>query len=190
MTVINRFLTQYEYIPCYWFYEKPERHPHFTSLTPSVVVLHCGWKRADLAGYMADPRTTQDDKYATLCPDKKWRRQVSVHFAWEPKREDFVQMLPLDVTGWHVGTAKWQGMRVQAVSYGIEGPGPVEKKRDDKEMGAWQRLLIAMKLNEPSLATIIGHLSLTKDRLDPGPFFKWDYMINIGYSNVVLPFDQ
>lgn len=185
--MVSLFLTQYVYKPCYWFVERPGRHPEF-SLPPRMVVLHCGWRRADLCGYMERPFTDSTDKYATRGRDGKWRRQVSIHFAWDPGQNDFVQMLPLNRTAWHVGSVKWAPAEafvdrgyVQAVSYGIEGPGPWDRDRDDVEMGAWIRLLTALHVNDPGLSLVVGHQSLTPGRLDPGPGFKWHLIENLGY---------
>jgi hypothetical protein len=190
MTIIQNHLSQYPYIPCYWFISRSTRHPLFVGGDPKIVVCHCGSSREDLNGYMDNPETDSNDKLGVKCPGGRYRRQVSIHFAWSPSRHEFVQKLPLNRCAWHVGDVHWQGFRVQDLSYGIEGPGPWDRTRGAEEMDAWIRLLTALKLNAPGLEYIVGHQSLDSNKKDPGPGFDWGLVAKalepIGYT-VVTP---
>lgn len=173
--MIEAFLTQYSYSPCFWF--RTRRQRHFAMTEARIVVLHCGSTAPDLDRYLSNPLTDETDKLGFKCPDGEYRRQVSAHFGWSPTANDFVQKLPLNRRGWHVGDVMWRDCHVQNFSIGIEGPGPYNRNRHGDEMDAWIRLLVALKLNAPELEVIVGHQTLTASKKDPGPKFEWGRVV-------------
>jgi hypothetical protein len=181
MAPIQPYLGSYLYKPCYWFNMSPGRHPIFAEDGADTVVLHCGGTGSNMANYFLNPCTNRDDPLGTLCADGKYRRQVSIHFAWDDKLKDFVQMLPLTRSAWQVGDAKYKGRRVQDHSIGIEGPGPATRDRSKLEREKWFTLLLTLKFNDPTLSLLITHARLSKDRQDPGQNLDWELYTSIPY---------
>jgi N-acetyl-anhydromuramyl-L-alanine amidase AmpD len=139
---------------------------------PRLIVLHSGDKRASVAEYL-------------LAPDAP----VSAHFAWSTGAGGLVQMVPLDREAMHAGCGtavkcsyhrrgecmggRYDGQRINAISWGIELPGPWDQQRDESQHRQLMALLSELTMRAP-IEVIAAHSALCKNRRDPGPGLDWD----------------
>lgn len=161
--------------PAWWLGAlKPWGHRDRRFTAPRLLVIHCGSKRADLAGYLADPTEPEpEDPHADgapiLCHDGKWRRQVATHGAWDPRTNRLVQMVGLELEAWGTGTAPWNGMPVaQRVAVHVELPGPPTQDRRGVQTEELQRFARASAEAQPSITHWVRHSDLDHRKRDPG----------------------
>lgn len=143
---------------------------------PRVLVVHCGDRRPDLAGYLANPidRAPPDptDPPAGLshCKDGKWRRMVATHGAWAPELQQIVQMVPLDLEAWGTGSSLWRRSVCQRMALHVELSGPpTQDPRAAVELAELRRFAIGAKELCPTLEWWITHAQIDPEKTDPGP---------------------
>lgn len=147
---------------------------------PRLIVLHSGDRYPGVAEYFRSPGT----------------RRVSAHFAWSNTWRGLVQMVPLDREAMHAGcggrakcihhrecTGRYEGQRVNAISWGIELPGPWDQHRDEDQMRELMALLSELRQQAP-IEAIAAHSAICLQRRDPGPGLDWERLKGLGLEVV------
>jgi N-acetyl-anhydromuramyl-L-alanine amidase AmpD len=146
---------------------------------PHMIVIHSGASSpavAEYLHYMLDGR------------------KASAHFAWSSQVGGLVQMVPLTHEAMHAGCGdrvtckfhglgtcdgRYEGQRVNAISWGIELPGPWKQKRDADQHDKLVAL-IGELVQLASIDAIVAHSAICKDRKDPGPGLDWTRLEGFG----------
>lgn len=150
----------------------PAKHAESSKMfvaPPVLVVIHSGSNSPGVAEYMA------------TVPDG---RMVSAHFSWSAKRSSLVQQVSLRREAWHAGGSAWTGQRANALSIGIELPGPWKSNpRSEREQLQIRTLLANLKLAIPALRWLTGHQFIA-NKTDPGPGVTPAWFEGLGYDIV------
>ncbi len=150
-------------------------------LEPEVLVIHSGDHRPDLAGYLANPIDQEpEDPHAPgapiHCKDGHWRRQVATHGAWDPRLQQIVQMVGLELEAWGTGSSVWDGKVVQRIGVHVELSGPYSQaQRSAVEIAELQRFARGVVALKPTVARWITHQQIDPHKHDPGPGLPADW---------------
>ena len=135
---------------------------------PILLVVHSGARAAGVAEYIARPDL---------------ERKVSAHFSWSSKHQGFAQQVGLDRQAWHAGGSKWRGKGgVNALSVGVELPGPWDMERGPDQRQEWDRLMMWLVQACPSLEFWARHSDIKRGKLDPGPGWDAGWMSGVGLA--------
>lgn len=129
--------------------------------SPIGIVIHSGETHPGVAEYFQT--------------DGALKRKVSAHFAWSDKRCGFVQCVPLDHRACHVGF--WYNRS----HIGIELPGPYDQKRSDAQYIELKKLIYVIRGYIGTIEELVAHSFIDKKKKDPGPYFEWERLINLGF---------
>ncbi len=153
-------------------------------LEPEVLVVHSGDHRPDLAGYLADPIEPIPEGANPLrppdgvghCQDGHWRRMVATHGAWDPRRQQIVQMVGLELESWGTGTSLWRGKVCNRVAVHVELSGPYSQaQRSPTEISELQRFARGVVALKPTVKHWITHQQIDPHKQDPGPGLPEDW---------------
>ena len=167
----------FEFMPAWW---GPRLHVwgyvDRACTAPSLLVVHCGSSRADVAGYLADP-VDAEGPGAVLCHDVHWRRMVATHAAWsgDVATGHLVQMVGLERESWGTGTARWRGVVAQRIAIHVELPGPPTLDRAGNQLEELQRWTRGCLEAGAPLTHWVRHSAIDNTRRDPGPGLAADW---------------
>jgi len=99
--------------------------------------------------------------------------RVSSHFLIRRDGE-LLQFVPCSLRAWHAGASQWKGReRCNDFSIGIELEGCDDKRFEDAQYLALNRLLGELRQRFP-IEAVTGHSDIAPGRkTDPGPHFEW-----------------
>lgn len=118
-------------------------------------------------------------EYLSACTDG---RRVSAHLAWHRGLQDIVQMLPLDLEGWHAGGSTILGERANGRSIGLELSGPWHQ---DPRRGVEREAflgVVGVLLSVLGLSYWTTHAAIASSKRDPGPGFSGGWLEGSGLT--------
>ena len=130
-------------------------------MQPFLLVIHRAEKLVGVAEYL-------------LGKDAK-EREVSCHFAYSAKHDDFVQMVETTHRACHAGYSTYQNRTgCNDFSIGIELPGPMHTPISDAVMIKLDKLTDKLLMGAKGITDCCGHCHVAPGRrTDPGPEFNF-----------------
>lgn len=128
---------------------------------------------------------TAEEALERLCDPKD---EVSAHYLID-KEGLIYQMVDDDKRAWHAGVSLWNNESdVNSLSLGIEldnkGNHPFPEVQMDSLIALCKDLMDKYNVAPEN---VIGHCHVAPDRkIDPGPFFPWNQLYELGLSKIKL----
>jgi AmpD protein len=106
--------------------------------------------------------------------------KVSAH-VFIKRTGELIQFVSCNGRAWHAGISSFQGREnCNDFSIGIELEGMDDDFFTEQQYDSLNKLLVALKLRYPSIASCVGHSDIAPGRKkDPGVGFDWLKVINI-----------
>ena len=109
------------------------------------------------------------------------KREVSAHFAYSSKHDNFVCLVPTNRIAFHAGESSWRGWdSCNQFSIGIELPGPINERISDDVLEKLYCITGKIIATHGSITHVCGHRHISPGRrFDPNEFFDFKEFANI-----------